>query len=213
MNVEGIQSELDECFEAMGCKNDVFPFTHGWREDGVPASMVLKFCEMQAAKGRPLKCWIFHAGQKIAEYIPANATSDTPSITFAVFGDHAASMMEAKACQVRDEYTQRNVRRIYEPEECPPFDEWYDEITFLNGLEDGFQTFAEKLTEKLVGDGNAKRRRSTNSTKRGPGSLWFFGRQTSNSRSNARYTPRQSSREPSGALALSAGMGRLLTTW
>ena len=125
LTVEQISAELDATFAAMGYANDRFPFTHGWREDGVPASMVLSFCERQSAKGRPVKCWIFHAGNKIAEYIPENATSNSPSISFAIFGQHAffyAGGLAKKAAaltpitipsQVRDEFSQRSVRRLY----------------------------------------------------------------------------------------------------
>ena len=170
LTVEQIQAELDECFVALGYRNDSYPFTHGWREDGVPGQMVIEFCKLQATKGRPVKCWIFHAGQKVAEFIPETATLHSPSIAFGIFGDHAffygasatkiaaSKMEEAKPDRVRDEFTQRSVRRIFEPHEFPPFSEWHGELAFVTGLEDGFQAFAERLGGT---DRDAKRRRNT----------------------------------------------------
>ena len=73
MSVEEIGKELDKCFEELGYKDNEYPFEHGWREDGVPGKMVVQFAKRQAAAGKPLKCFIFHRGHKISEYVPQNA--------------------------------------------------------------------------------------------------------------------------------------------
>ncbi len=160
LTVAEIQSELDECFVILGYANEVHPFTRGWREDGVPAAMVLRFCEMQAAKSRPLKCHVFHAGLKIAEYVPDAADRNTPSVSFAVFGEHAyhymgaAKVVSAKrgcgAQEACDEFTQRSVRKIFE-HDWPPFREWRSETDFATDLEDDFRALGAKRRKTEAG--------------------------------------------------------------
>jgi hypothetical protein len=77
MTVDQISAELDICFDEMGYKSDEYPFEHGWRNDGVPASMVIHFCRRQIDKGKPLKCFVFHRGHKIAEFVPDKTATVT----------------------------------------------------------------------------------------------------------------------------------------
>ena len=94
MTVEEIIAELDMCFEELGYTAGEYPFEHGWREDGVTADMVVKFslrqaCYRPGGRGTPLRCSVFHRGQKVLEFVPENCKSHTPTVLFSIFGDHA----------------------------------------------------------------------------------------------------------------------------
>ena len=152
MTVAQVEQELQACFEELGYKSDEFPFTSGWRHDGVPASMVLQFCRRQAAKGNPVKCFVFHKGRKIAEYRPENATDQSPCVTFHIFGEHAyfyhgkahnaASKMETEAVS----YANMHIREPFARRELPAFTEWREDWEF--DAHDGFAALAEECQSK-----------------------------------------------------------------
>ena len=174
LSVAEIEAELDACFVELGYKNDVCPFEHGWRDDGVPASMVIQFCRRQASKGKPLKCQVFHNGHKVFELQPPEGISEkalmnAPTVAFQIFADHAYFFGSSGAKQAgshnaveagctRDEYTNRSVRDAFPHQELPPFSSWRNELEFKHGLADGFAGLAEEYASK-------KRRLNRNDSK------------------------------------------------
>jgi len=159
LTVSQIEQELEACFEELGYKNGEFPFTHGWRHDGVPGAMVLQFCRRQSEKGKPLKCFVFHKGNKIAEYRPENATCNTPCVTFQIFGEHAyfygsgdainaAAQTECHDAPTRDEFTDKSIREPYPSFEMPPFSHWREDWELFAALHDDFKSLAEEFASK-----------------------------------------------------------------
>ena len=68
LSVDRILTELDICFEECHDTAGEFPFEEGgWREDGVPSAMVVRFCERQTEQDNPTTCAIFHNEHKIFE--------------------------------------------------------------------------------------------------------------------------------------------------
>ena len=51
-----------------------YPFSEGgWREEGIPSKMVIRFCERQTESyDRPTACTVFHNGRKLYEHVPEN---------------------------------------------------------------------------------------------------------------------------------------------
>lgn len=175
LSVAEIAADLDVCFDELGYKNDVYPFEHGWRDDGVPANMVIHFCRRQASKGKPLKCQVFHKGHKIFELPPPEdisekAMSNAPTVSFQVFGDHAYFFGSGGAKQagsqnsvndvatICDEYTNRSVRETFPHHEMPPYSTWREEWQFESGISDGFADLAKEYVSN-------KRRLNRNDSK------------------------------------------------
>ena len=165
MTIEQISYELDRCFEELGYKDDQYPFEHGWRTDGVPASMVVQFCQRQAAREWPLKCFIFHRGRKILEYAPENATKDTPIVTMAIWGHHAYFYQRGKANDVAshtsattdskpyNEFSSRRVRDLYPRIRTPLYATWREDSEFSAHLVKGFKDLASKKRKSTDEDG------------------------------------------------------------
>ena len=163
MSIEDISAHLDFCFDELGYKSDEYPFQHGWRKDGVPASMIIQFCKRQAALYCPLKCFVFHRGIKIAEYSPENATKDTPIITMAIWGRHAYFYERGKTNDVAShfdvageakQYSQfagRQVRELYPRNRTPLYELWKEAWEFSEQLKDGFKNMSSKK-RKQAGD-------------------------------------------------------------
>ena len=160
MTIEQISYELDRCFEELQYKNDEHPFEHGWREDGVPASMVVQFCKRQAAREMPLKCFIYHRGRKTFEYSPANSTAATPVVSMAIWGYHAYFYQCGKANNVASqnnldiskdysEFARRRVRDLYTVSRTPLFSTWKEEDDFQDHLITGFETLATKKRKSM----------------------------------------------------------------
>ena len=160
MNVDQISAELDICFDELGYKSGECPFEHGWRNDGVPASMVVHFCRRQSSKGRPLKCFVFHRGHKIAEFVPETADTKTPIVTMNIWGHHAYFYSRGKTQDVvshlemmkdaspYDQFSTRRVREIYPRHTTPVYSEWRSDNDFINGLVDGFSRLAAEFSSK-----------------------------------------------------------------
>jgi hypothetical protein len=161
LTVSQIEEELEACFRELEHEEGKFPFSHDWKTDGVTAGMVIQFCKRQSKKGKPLKCYVFHKGRKIAEFTPENATKDSPTVAFAVFGHHAyfygngdaitaaAKTEEAPTQQSKyDEFSGKSLREPYPHFEMPAFSEWREDWELFAALEDGFEAFEKEYTSK-----------------------------------------------------------------
>jgi len=74
--VDAILAELEVCFQERNLKVGELPFEEGqgWREAGIPSTMIIRFCERQTENhGSPTSCCIFHNNCKIYEYRPEKA--------------------------------------------------------------------------------------------------------------------------------------------
>ena len=90
LTIARIQDELDICFTELNYVEGQFPFeAHGWREEGIPSAMVIRFCERQSAQDNPTRCSIFHNAVKMYEYGQPEATNISASVIFAVQHEHA----------------------------------------------------------------------------------------------------------------------------
>ena len=155
LTVSQIEEELEACFQELGFRQGEFPFNHDWRTDGVTAQMVLKFCERQSSKGKPLKCYVFHKGHKIAEFLPDNGTKDSPSVAFQIFAEHAyfygpgyanntAAQLETVPEKMADEFRDKSIREMYPTFETPPFSERREDWELGAAFEDDFKGFEEE---------------------------------------------------------------------
>ena len=83
--------ELDACFTDLGYTEGNYPYEAGWRQDGVTAKMIKRFCERRTDRGEPVICMIIHRNQKIDHFTPPNLRNDdkTPIVLFSIHGDHA----------------------------------------------------------------------------------------------------------------------------
>ena len=169
LTVEQMADELDERFEELGYKDGEHSFEHGWRDDGVPATMIVAFCNRQSAKGTPLRCLVFHRGHKIFEFVPENAKETSPICMFAIHGAHAyfyaggknaaafKAIQETSQNKVYDEYTDKRVREPFPQVECPPFSVWRPDHELFANMSDGFAGMAEAIEEAAAA--KSKRRR------------------------------------------------------
>jgi len=155
MTMPEITSTLDECFAEMKYVEDEFPFpSGGWRTSGVPSEMIILFCQKLAANGTPLKCAIYHNGEKIFEFVPDTLglklfNCRTPIMNFTIHENHAyfyrGGHMASSKTSVRplsatkqDEFTDRRIREPFPTERRPPFEEWRHAVFLEEGAKDGF---------------------------------------------------------------------------
>jgi len=87
LSIDSIHSEVDICFTDCGFKVGEYPFSEGgWREEGIPSRMVIRFCERQTESyDRPTACTIFHNGRKLYEHVPENPARQ---VVFSAQGAH-----------------------------------------------------------------------------------------------------------------------------
>ena len=151
MSIEQIESELEACFHDLGYVEGKYPFEYGWRQDGVPAAMVIQFCKRVSAQNKPLKCVVLHAGHKIAEFVPENCMKNAPICCFQIFGNHSyffnrgaeaaavSRRLDAKdTTTIYDEFSNRCLKDDMHDSPVPPFDEWKTEFDFLRDLNTAF---------------------------------------------------------------------------
>jgi len=123
--------------------------------------MVIKFCERQSAKGKPLRCYVFHKGRKISEFTPENATKNSPTVAFAIFGEHAYFYGNGGAINAAaqtettenkgaayDEFSDKTIREPYPHFEMPAFSDWREEWELDAALNDEFKALVEEYSSK-----------------------------------------------------------------
>ena len=174
LTVAEITEEMDACFDELGYKAGECPFTHGWREDGVPSAMVIHFCKRQGERGKPLRCAIFHREQKIAEISSDNATDQSPYMLFSIFNDHAYYYANGKQISAMknlretaedtstrkfDEYSNIKIRDPFPKTARPPFTEWKDEFDLMRLVREGFLNRPPRV------DGSPRARSNSTSTR------------------------------------------------
>jgi len=184
LTVDEIGVELDICFDEMGYVVGEWPYGEpgGWRQTGVTADLVVHFCKRQTTRKRPVKCAVYHAGEKIHEFNPVEHKKDDPSVVFSIHGEHAYFYDKGRAkntaacttvtskCPPVDEYTNRNIRVPFPHDTCPPFSEWLNagnfERAWGDSMVDGFAEVALRYDENQsmkrlrVGDDRAATRDS-----------------------------------------------------
>ena len=88
LTVDTILAELEVCFQECNLKVGEFPFEEGqgWREAGIPSTMIIRFCERQTENGgSPTSCCIFRNNRKIYAYRLEKAIHH---VVFAAQADH-----------------------------------------------------------------------------------------------------------------------------
>jgi len=146
-----ISTEMDLSFDELGYMSERWPYTTGWREDGITSHMIVHFCTRQSSRGFPVRCIIFQNGHKMFEYKSENATEHSATIVFGVHNNHAyyykdgkqvASHMTTSSNAIQDEYTRKKIREPCPGAAHPPYSTWLEEWQ-LN-FEDGFLAHAVK---------------------------------------------------------------------
>ena len=87
--MDRILTELDICFGECHYAAGEFPFEEGgWREEGIPSAMVVRFCQRQTEQDNPTTCAIFHNEREIFEYHLPEATCDSAHVVFVAQESH-----------------------------------------------------------------------------------------------------------------------------
>jgi len=138
------------CSRWIGSKSEL-PFeTGGWRDEGIPSALVVRFCERQTEQDNPTTCaTIFHNGRKIYEYNPPEATDQSAHVVFAAQESHCffyrkgtqlASKSKVRSSGTSTTYSCHKVRETFEPERGQPWRDWLPYYELQPLMAEGFRS-------------------------------------------------------------------------